>query len=122
MATALVATVVLLRAPGFAVGIANIDECDFALFGRMVHAGAVPYLGVADIKPPLTYVAYHLAELLAGGPSFTAIHLLGIAAIVATALLLRAAAKAWLANESAGWAAAWLSVLAICCESPAVNA
>jgi dolichyl-phosphate-mannose-protein mannosyltransferase len=119
---ALVAAVAVLRAPGFAVGIVNLDECDFALFGRMVQAGAVPYLGVADIKPPLTYVAYHLAERLAGGPSFTAIHLLGVAAILATAFLLRAAARAWTGDDRAGWAAAWLSVLAVVCESPAVNA
>ena len=122
MALALVAAVAVLRAPGFAVGIVNLDECDFALFGRMVQAGAVPYLGVADIKPPLTYVASHLAERLAGGPSFTAIHLLGVAAILATALLLRAAARAWTGDDRAGWAAAWLSVLAVVCESPAVNA
>jgi hypothetical protein len=122
MAFWLVLVVLVLRAPGFAVGIANIDECDFALFGRMVKAGAVPYLGVADIKPPLTYVAYHFAEVLAGGPSFPAIRILGIASILATALLLRAAARTWLGDDRAGWAAAWLSVLAICCESPAVNA
>jgi len=118
----LTAAVVILRAPGFAAGIANLDECDFALFGRMVQAGAVPYRGVADIKPPLTYLAYHAAERLAGGPSFAAIHLLGVACILATALLLRAAARAWTGDERAGWAAAWLSVAAIVCESPASNA
>ncbi len=122
MGLLLVAAVAVLRAPGFAAGIANLDECDFALFGRMVQAGAVPYRGVADIKPPLTYLAYHAAELLAGGPSFAAVHLLGVACILATALLLRAAARAWTGDERAGWAAAWLSVLAIVCESPASTA
>lgn len=121
MAISLTATVIVLRAPGFLAGIANIDECDFALFGRMVKAGAVPYLGVADIKPPLTYLAYHVAEALARGPSFPAVRILGILAILGTGLLLRAAARAWLGDDRAGWAAAWISVLAICCESPAVN-
>lgn len=122
MGLLLLAAVAALRAPGFAAGIANLDECDFALFGRMVQAGAVPYRGVADIKPPLTYLAYHAAERLAGGPSFLAVHLLGVACVLATALLLRAAARAWTGDARAGWAAAFLSVLAIACESPATGA
>jgi hypothetical protein len=122
MGLLLAAAVAVLRAPGFAAGIANLDECDFALFGRMVQAGAVPYRGVADIKPPLTYLAYHAAERLAGGPSFIAVHVLGAGCILATALLLGAAARSWTGDVRVGWAAAWLSVLAIVCESPASNA
>ena len=121
LGAALLATVVVLRTPAFAVGIANIDECDFALFGRMVEAGAVPYVGVADIKPPLLYLIYHATEALFGR-SFDAIRVLGIGSILATALLVRAAARAWTGDDRAGWAAAFLSVLAIVCESPAVNA
>ncbi len=112
----------VLRLPGLLVGLVNIDECDFWLFGRMVNEGARPYLDVADIKPPLTYLAYAAADLLSGHRFGVGVPALGLAAVLATALLLRAAALRWTGDPRAGWAAAWLALAAGLCESPAVNA
>jgi hypothetical protein len=118
----LVAAVVALRATGVAVGLVNLDECDFWLFGKMVRAGAVPYSGVVDIKPPLTYLTFQLAALADDAQDRVAVPFLGMAAVIATALLLRAAARRWSGDERAGWAAAWLTLAAGLCEAPAVNA
>lgn len=113
--------VVLIRAPSAFVRMVNLDECDFWLFGRMMREHAVPYLGVADIKPPLTYVAFFLADLT-GLPRTWSVPLLGAGAVIATALLLRATARRWSGDERVGWAAAWLALAAGLCESPSTNA
>jgi len=119
---ALAAAVVVLRLPGFAVGLANLDECDFWLFGRMVRAHALPYVGVADIKPPLTYLAYYAADLVALHHRLLAVPLLGVLAVLLTALVLRATALYRTGDEVVGIAAAWLALAAGLCEGPSVNA
>ena len=111
-----------LRAAGLVMGLVNIDECDFWLFGRMVAEGARPYLDVADIKPPLTYLAFGAASLLSGHRFWPAVPLLGLATLAVTALVLGAAARRLAGDRRAGWAAAWLTLWAGLCESPAVNA
>jgi hypothetical protein len=118
----LLAAVVALRATGLVVGLVNLDECDFWLFGKMVREGAAPYAGVVDIKPPLTYLAFQLAALAGDAHWRIGVPLLGIAAVIATALLLRATARGWSGDERTGWAAAWLTLAAGLCEAPAVNA
>src|SRR5438128_12301978 len=116
----LVAAVVVLRAPGFFVDILNIDECDFALAGRMILGGAIPYLSIADIKPPLTYLAFVPAGI-GGGVSFLPMRLIAICVVVSTALVLRRAAEEWTGSAEAGWMAAWLSLLAGLCAVPYVG-
>lgn len=119
----LLAVIALVRAAGFFFGLVNLDECDFALFGRLVRQGAVPYLGVVDNKPPLTYLAYALAEILGGESHWTfSIRVLGIVTVLLTSVSLFVAARAWTGDERSGWAAAWLGVAAGLCESPSVSA
>ena len=120
---ALLAAVAALRSAGFAFGLVNLDECDFWLFGRMVREGATPYLGVVDIKPPLTYAAFGLAGAVGGAEHWIlSVRVLGVAVVFGTSLALRAAARVWTGDERAGWAAAWLGLAAGLCESPALGA
>jgi 4-amino-4-deoxy-L-arabinose transferase-like glycosyltransferase len=116
----LVAAVVALRAVGFAVGVVNIDEADFAMVARMMTAGESLYTGIVDIKPPLAYVAYLPAAW--SFPSLWPMRLVGMAALVGTCLAIGRAVRLWTGNESAGWGGAWCTLLASLCEVPSVNA
>jgi hypothetical protein len=119
----LLAAIVILRAAGFVFGLLNLDECDFALFGRLVHEGATPYVGVVDNKPPLTYFAFAMAGLAGvNGSWIVSIRVLGVLTVFLTSVALFAAAKTWTEDERQGWAAAWLGVAAGLCESPSVSA
>jgi Dolichyl-phosphate-mannose-protein mannosyltransferase len=118
---AIVAAVVALRAAGFFFGVLSIDESDFCLIGGSLAHGGIPFVDAVDIKPPLLYVLYAPASVF-GPPSILVAHVLGIACVVATVFAVRAAARIAFDSEEAGWAAAWLAVLANLCEVPSVNA
>jgi hypothetical protein len=107
-----------LRSASFVFGLLNIDECDFALIARTVRAGGLLYVDVADLKPPLAYLAYLPAAFLGDA----AMRVLGAAVVLGTALLLRAAARRWTGSEEVGWAAAWCALAAGLVEVPSVNA
>jgi 4-amino-4-deoxy-L-arabinose transferase-like glycosyltransferase len=113
----LLAAVLVLRSAGFAFGVLNIDESDFMLFGASLWRGELPYRDLVEIKPPLGYLTYFPAGLL-GGLSIYPMRVLGVLWVFATALLLRGAARLWTGDEDAGWAAAWLSLVAGSCEVP----
>src|ERR1043166_9287553 len=104
---ALLGAIALLRLPGFAFGVLNIDESDYLVYGEGILKGLLPYPDLVEIKPPLGYLTYALA----GGLSIWPIRVLGVLWIFCTAMLLRAAARRWTGDESTGWAAAWMSVL-----------
>ncbi len=110
----LLAAVLALRAAGFAFGVLNIDESDFLVFGAGLWKGLLPYRDLVEIKPPLGYLTYALA----GGLSIWPIRVLGVLWVFATAQALRAAARTWTGSDEAGWAAAWLSLLAAIVEVP----
>src|SRR5216683_1258468 len=105
---------VALRAAGFAFGVLNIDESDFLVFGAGLWKGLLPYRDLVEIKPPLGYLTYALA----GGISIWPIRVLGVLWVFATAQVLRATARTWTGSDEAGWAAAWLSLLAGLVEVP----
>jgi len=111
----LLAVIALLRLPGFAFGVLNIDESDYLVYGAGILKGLLPYRDLVEIKPPLGYFTYALA----GGLSIWPIRVLGVFWVLGTALLLRAAARRWTGSEEAGWAAAWMSILAGFVEVPA---
>jgi MFS family permease len=117
----LLAAAIVVRGAGLP-GLVNVDECDFSLFGRLVRHGEIPYVGVVDNKPPLTYLVFGLADLLGGAHWILAIRIVGVAAVFFTSLALFAAARAWTGDERHGWAAAWLGLAAGLCESPSVSA
>ena len=111
----------ILRSPSFLFDIVNIDEVHFGLLGRSILNGGLPYVDAIDIKPPLTYLAFTAGGLF-GGVSLLPVHLLGVPWLVATCLVLREAARRWTGSEDAGWAAAWIALLANLCEVPSVSA
>ena len=111
----LLAAIALLRLPGFAFGVLNIDESDYLVYGAGILKGLLPYRDLVEIKPPLGYLTYALA----GGLSIWPIRILGVLWVFCTALLLRGAARRWTGSEEAGWAAAWMSILAGLVEVPA---
>ncbi|MFL5440777.1 MAG: glycosyltransferase family 39 protein, partial [Myxococcales bacterium] len=117
---ALVAAAVALRTASFLFDILNLDEVLFGLIGRSILDGGLPYVDAIDIKPPLTYLAYTVTGLF-GGFSLLPVHLLGVAWLVATCLVLREAARQWTGSPDIGWAAAWIALLASLCEIPSVN-
>ncbi|HZX64142.1 MAG TPA: glycosyltransferase family 39 protein, partial [Myxococcales bacterium] len=117
---ALVAAAVALRTASFLFDILNLDEVIFGLVGRSILDGGLPYVDAIDIKPPLTYLAYTVTGLF-GGFSLLPVHLLGVAWLVATCLVLREAARQWTESNNIGWAAAWIALLASLCEIPSVN-
>jgi hypothetical protein len=133
----LVAAAFVLRSASLIFDIVNLDEVHFSLIGRSILDGGLPYVDAIDIKPPLTYLAYTAGGLF-GGVSLLPVHLLGVAWLVATCLVLREAARRWttepalpatgeapqarnIGSEEVGWAAAWIALLASLCEVPSVN-
>jgi hypothetical protein len=109
-----------LRIAGFCFDVLNIDEIDFALVGRSVAEGHLPYSELVDLKPPLAYVAFAPAAW-AGGLSLWPMHALGILLVVATGLVLRDAVRRWTGDGHAALVAPWLFLLATLCEVPSVN-
>jgi len=65
------------------------DEAIYAVVAREMLSGRTLYRDVADHKPPLIYLVYAIAQAL-GGPhgGMLLLHLLTIAVVLATALLL----------------------------------
>jgi len=116
----LIAAAFVLRSASFLFDVVNLDEVHFGLVGRSILDGGLPYVDAIDIKPPLTYLVYTAGGLF-GGMSLWPVHLLGVAWLVATCLVLREAARRWTGSEDAGWAAAWIALLASLCEVPSVN-
>ena len=116
----LVAAAFVLRSASLIFDIVNLDEVHFSLIGRSILDGGLPYVDAIDIKPPLTYLAYTAGGIF-GGISLLPVHLLGVAWLVATCLVLREAARRWSSDEDIGWAAAWIALLANLCEVPSVN-
>ena len=135
---ALFAAAFALRSASFLFDVLNLDEVHFGLVGRSILDGGLPYVDAIDIKPPLTYLAYTAGGIF-GGVSLWPVHLLGVAWLVATCLVLREAARRWTGREEpalpatggapqarstgddVGWAAAWIALLASLCEVPSVN-
>jgi 4-amino-4-deoxy-L-arabinose transferase-like glycosyltransferase len=117
---ALAGTIVVLRSAGFAFGLLNIDESDFALIAKRILQGAVPYAQIADIKPPLAYLAFAPAALF-GRLSIFPVHVLGVLWMLATCLVLGRAARRLTGNALAAACAPWLALLAGQCDVPSVS-
>jgi 4-amino-4-deoxy-L-arabinose transferase-like glycosyltransferase len=120
-AAGLFVAALVLRIASLLFDIVNIDEVHFGLLGRSILNGGLPYVDAVDIKPPLTYLAFTAGGLF-GGVSLLPVHLLGVPWLVATCLVLREATRRWTGSEDAGWAAAWIALLANLCEVPSVSA
>src|SRR5207245_9103634 len=91
----LLAGIALLRLPGFAFGVLNIDESDYLVYGAGILKGLLPYRDLVEIKPPLGYLTYALA----GGLSIWPIRILGFLWGFCTRLLLRSVARRWMRRD-----------------------
>lgn len=116
-ALALLAALLAIRSAGFAFGVLNIDESDYQLFGAAIARGELPFRDLVEIKPPLGYLLY-LPGALGGGASLLPMRVFGLLWVLATALVLRGAARRWTGDALAGQAAGWLAILAGLCELP----
>src|SRR4051812_23444747 len=108
---ALLLATAFCRAAGLSFDVLNIDEVDFALIGRSVAEGHLPYAQLVDIKPPLTYVAFAPAAFF-GHLSLLPMHVLGIFLTAGTGLILGRAALRWTGDAMTAAAAPWLYLLA----------
>ena len=113
----LLAAVLVIRSAGFAFGVLNIDESDYMVFGTALFKGLLPYRDLVEIKPPLGYFTYAPSALF-GGQSILPMRVLGVLWLLGTALVLREVVRRWTRDEVAGWAAAWLCLLANLVEVP----
>jgi len=113
----LLAAVLFIRSAGFAFGVLNIDESDYMVFGTGLFKGLLPYRDLVEIKPPLGYFTYAPSALF-GGQSIWPMRVIGVFWLLATALVLREVVRRWTRDELAGWAAAWLCLLANIVEVP----
>jgi hypothetical protein len=117
---ALFAATAFCRIAGPVFDVLNIDEVDFALIGRSVAEGHLPYSQLVDIKPPLTYIAFAPAALF-GRLSLLPMHLLGIVLVAGTGLILGRAVLRWTGDALAAAAAPWLYLLATLCDVPSTT-
>ena len=90
------------------------------MVAKRILQGAVPYAGIADIKPPLAYLPY-VSGALFGHMSVTPVHLLGILWLAGTFLVLGRAARRFTGDDLAGACAPWIALLASQCELPTVS-
>lgn len=116
----LAAALLLLRAPGLFYGVVDIDESDFLVNGRMLREGALPYVGLVEKKPFLSYLYYSPASLF--GFHMWPMQLLAILWVLATCLVIGRAAALWTRRPEAARLGAWLCLAACCCNALSVNA
>jgi 4-amino-4-deoxy-L-arabinose transferase-like glycosyltransferase len=108
--------VLAIRLPGFHSAILNIDECDHVVIARMMRAGALPYVGVVETKPPLTYLLFWAASFL--GHSVLPARIVAAGFLLGTALLVRAAVRRWTGDGRAASAAGFCALVASLCDPP----
>ncbi len=84
---ALLALALLVRAPSWSVSVIDWDESVFALAGREVLYGHLPYLTLFDNKPVGISLLF-AAAMAIGSESVLAVRLLGAVSVGATAALL----------------------------------
>src|SRR5215471_427902 len=116
---ALIAAIAMVRLPGLLFGVLSVDETDFLLVARKVLEGGLPYVDAVETKPPLAYLLYVPGAL--AGVRMWPMQLLGIGWVFATLWILKSTAELWTGRSEVGWAAAWLGLLAYCCDVPSIN-
>lgn len=80
----------------------------------------MPYAEIADIKPPLAYLAFTPGALF-GHVSILPVHILGVLWLFATCLVVGRAARRLTGSELAAACAPWLTLLAALCDVPSVS-
>jgi 4-amino-4-deoxy-L-arabinose transferase-like glycosyltransferase len=80
-------TILITRATTLFIPLID-DEETFAVIGRILLHGGLPYVDVADNKPPLLYYWYSLVWGIFGESNTTALHVIGMAWVGATCYLI----------------------------------
>jgi hypothetical protein len=88
-----IATTVIVRLPTWWNASIDIDEGMFALAGREVLHGRLPYTSLFDVKPIGLWLFHAAAQMLLGETLF-AVRALGTACVSLTACLLSCPAEA----------------------------
>jgi hypothetical protein len=117
---ALLGLLAVVRAPGFAFGPVDVDETDFLLVGRLLRAGAIPYVDVVEKKPPLSYLFYSPAALF--GFHLWPVQLLALVWLWATCVVVGRAARRLSGRDDVGLVAAALCAAVSACNVLSVNA
>lgn len=97
-------TILVTRATTFLVPLID-DEETFAVIGRIILHGGLPYLDVIDNKPPLLYYFYAFWLWLFGDTHTTALHAVGIAWVALTCRFIFQIGRR-ITSEGAGYFAA----------------
>lgn len=101
---AIVLGTLAIRLPFFFPAVIDWDESTFIIVGQALLDGAVVYEDVWDIKPPLSF-AFFAAAIAVLGKSIAAVRVAGALAVVATALVVRAATSRISTPATGTWAA-----------------
>jgi hypothetical protein len=101
---AILLAAVLIRAPVAGDLNYHIDESFYLLVGERMRDGLLPYVDIWDRKPFGLFLLYWLIAALGKG-SMIAVHLAAGICAVATAMLIAAVARRWVAPLPAGLAA-----------------
>jgi 4-amino-4-deoxy-L-arabinose transferase-like glycosyltransferase len=101
-----------LRAVSLVRSCLSDDEAIYAVVAREMLAGRTLYRDVVDHKPPLVYVVYALTQAV-GGPrgGMLLLHLLTIAVVFATALILRCVVREFAGLSADSRAPFWAALL-----------
>lgn len=89
--------ILILRIPALYQTIIDIDEAAFAEFANKWLNGAIPYVGVYDNKPILTYYFYYLIFYFFGINNLFAVHVATIFLVFITAIIIY-----WFVEKIAG--------------------
>jgi 4-amino-4-deoxy-L-arabinose transferase-like glycosyltransferase len=92
----IVALVFILRSPTFLPSLYNGDEGYYGTIANDTLDGGTFYRTAVDTKPPGIYYIYVAVFKVAGKNNLLAVHILAILVVVATALVVRGLACAWL--------------------------
>jgi cytochrome bd-type quinol oxidase subunit 2 len=86
------------------------DQGIYAMVGRLVLGGKMPYRDAWDFKPPGIFVVYAMTRALLGGGQW-AIRAVEVAGIVATTFAMMRLAERWLGDRRVGILAGFITAL-----------
>jgi hypothetical protein len=86
------------------------DQGIYAMVGRAILAGEMPYRDAWDFKPPGVFVVFALSRALFGGGQ-TGIRVLEVAGLVGTVYAMVRIADRWWGDRRIGWIAGAVTVL-----------
>lgn len=108
--TAIFFVCLVLRLPSLWIPIIDIDESQFAVYANVLLDGGLPYVDSVDTKPLGIYWFYAAIFYFFGPNNMTAVHIVTILWVLATAWYCRKIAS-YFGSKQAGWLAALFYVV-----------